>query len=201
MANNDGCKDSGVNSGGSGSGGRGIQEMKLAINFHAMEDRHKHPIESGRDRRITSFLNQNPACASCRYQRRKCTPDCPMAPFFPPDRMSDFLNVQRLFGVSNVIKLISKFGKPDERAAAMRSIKQEAKVRARDPILGSYGIVLELNKHILHARTLLNNLCQQLTFCRAQHHRHLHGDSSFGTNSMHAPPPPPLLSQPPPAPA
>ncbi|ERN15287.1 hypothetical protein AMTR_s00036p00021270 [Amborella trichopoda] len=124
-----------------------------------------------------------------------------MAPFFPPDRMSDFLNVQRLFGVNNVIKLISKFGKPGERAAAMRSIKQEANVRARDPILGSYGIVLELNKHILHARTLLNNLCQQLTFCRAQHYCHFHSGFSFGTNSMHAPSSHPLLLLPPPAPA
>ncbi|KAL4184792.1 hypothetical protein AMTRI_Chr10g2870 [Amborella trichopoda] len=140
-----------------------------------------------RDRRITSFLNQNPACASCRYQRRKCTSDSPMAPFFPPDSMSDFLNIQRLFGVNNVIKLFSKFQKPSERAVAI------------DPILGSYSIVLELNKHILHARTLLNNLCLQLTFRRAHHHHHLHGGSSFGTNSMHAPPPPPLLPLPAPA--
>ncbi|ERN15285.1 hypothetical protein AMTR_s00036p00017570, partial [Amborella trichopoda] len=69
------------------------------------------------------------------------------------------------------------------------------------PILGSYDIVLELNKHILHAHTLQNNLRQQLTFCRAQHHRLLHGGSSFGTNSMHAPPPPHLLPLPPLAPA
>ncbi|KAL4194625.1 hypothetical protein AMTRI_Chr05g69440 [Amborella trichopoda] len=121
------------------------------------------------DCKIMSFLNQNPECASCRYQWRKCIPDCPM----------HLPHVQHLFGVSNVIKLIAKFEKPGERVAAMISIEQEANVRARDPILGSYGI--------------------QLTFCRAQHHRHLHGGSSFGTNSMHAPPPPPLLPLPPPA--
>ncbi|KAL4194628.1 hypothetical protein AMTRI_Chr05g69460 [Amborella trichopoda] len=128
--------------------------------------------------RITPFLNQNPACASCRYQRRKCTPNCPMAPFYPLDHMSDFHNAQCMFGVSNIIKLITK-----------------------DPILKSYGTVLELNKHILHARTLLNNLCQQLTFCRAQHYRHFHSGFSFGTNSMHAPSSHPLLLLPPPAPA
>ncbi|KAL4194626.1 hypothetical protein AMTRI_Chr05g60410 [Amborella trichopoda] len=103
------------------------------------------------DRRITSFLNQNQACASCPYKQLKCTPDCPMAPFIPPDSMSNFLNIQCL-----------------------------------DPILGRYGIVVDLNKRILHACTLLNNL---------------HGGSSFGTNSMHAPPPSPLLPLHPLAPA
>ncbi|KAJ9701997.1 hypothetical protein PVL29_003973 [Vitis rotundifolia] len=48
------------------------------------------------------------ACAACKYQRRKCKPDCPLAPFFPSHDKERFRNVHRLFGVANVTKTLQE---------------------------------------------------------------------------------------------
>ncbi|KAL0330702.1 UNVERIFIED_CONTAM: LOB domain-containing protein 22 [Sesamum angustifolium] len=73
------------------------------------------------------------ACAACKYQRRRCAPDCPLAPFFPADRVKEFLNAHKLFGVGNIIKILKKVPQ-HERQNAMRSVIFEANVRARDPV-------------------------------------------------------------------
>ncbi|KAH7857389.1 hypothetical protein Vadar_012149 [Vaccinium darrowii] len=44
------------------------------------------------------------SCTACNYQRRQCSPDCPLAPDFPPDQPNTFRKVHRLFGITNVLK-------------------------------------------------------------------------------------------------
>ncbi|CAL1406364.1 unnamed protein product [Linum trigynum] len=38
------------------------------------------------------------ACAACKYQRRKCTSECQLAPYFPSNKSEMFRNAHKLFG-------------------------------------------------------------------------------------------------------
>ncbi|KAL6536907.1 hypothetical protein OROHE_012491 [Orobanche hederae] len=78
------------------------------------------------------------ACASCKHQRKKCTNKCVLAPFFPVGKAREFLAVHKVFGVSNVTKIITNLGE-EERKVAVDSLIWEALCRQRDPVLGPYG--------------------------------------------------------------
>ncbi|MCO5613026.1 hypothetical protein L7F22_067300 [Adiantum nelumboides] len=80
------------------------------------------------------------ACAACKFQRRKCLPECPLAPYFPPDQPKQFLNVHKLYGVSNTLRILKQVD-PSKREDAMKSILYEADARDRDPVHGCYGII------------------------------------------------------------
>ncbi|XP_057793285.1 LOB domain-containing protein 22-like [Salvia miltiorrhiza] len=83
------------------------------------------------------------ACAACKYQRRKCAADCILAPYFPHDRQRQFLNAHRLFGVSNIIKIVRRLD-PPAKDAAMRTIVFQSEARAVDPAGGCYRIIRDL---------------------------------------------------------
>lgn len=78
------------------------------------------------------------ACASCRHQRKKCTENCILAPYFPLNRNKEFQAVHKLFGVSNVTKILSGLDASD-RIRAVDSLVWEATCRQNDPVLGSFG--------------------------------------------------------------
>ncbi|KAK1311840.1 LOB domain-containing protein 27 [Acorus calamus] len=54
---------------------------------------------------VSKNTNNNQSCAACKFQRRKCTADCPLAPYFPAENQRDFNHAHRLFGVANVLKI------------------------------------------------------------------------------------------------
>lgn len=45
-------------------------------------------------------------CASCKLLRRRCAKDCVFAPYFPPDDPHKFAMVHKVFGASNVSKML-----------------------------------------------------------------------------------------------
>ena len=45
-------------------------------------------------------------CGACRSLRRRCVPGCVFAPYFPPGEPHKFANVHKVFGASNVSKLL-----------------------------------------------------------------------------------------------
>lgn len=45
-------------------------------------------------------------CAACKYLRRKCPPDCTLSPYFPPNDPQRFACVHRIYGASNVVKML-----------------------------------------------------------------------------------------------
>ena len=45
-------------------------------------------------------------CASCKLLRRRCAKDCIFAPYFPPDDPHKFAIVHKVFGASNVSKML-----------------------------------------------------------------------------------------------
>ncbi|KAF3794866.1 LOB domain-containing protein 22 [Nymphaea thermarum] len=110
--------------------------------------------------RSTSPLSGNiqhmekPSCASCKHQRRRCNACCPLAPYFPPDRLAQFLNVHKLFGVSNVLIIIKDL-EPQQRDDAMRTIIFQAEMRARDPVRGCLGVIEDLKRQINWSRAKL----------------------------------------------
>ena len=45
-------------------------------------------------------------CASCKLLRRRCAKDCIFAPYFPSDNPHKFAFVHKVFGASNVGKML-----------------------------------------------------------------------------------------------
>lgn len=80
----------------------------------------------------------NPACAACKHQRKKCTESCILAPYFPANRSREFQAVHKVFGVSNVTKILKNL-REEERKEAVESLVWEACWRQKDPVLGPYG--------------------------------------------------------------
>ncbi|CAJ1950945.1 unnamed protein product [Sphenostylis stenocarpa] len=120
--------------------------------------------------RISTTRNGNSttqACAACRYQRRKCAPDCILAPYFPHDRQRQFYNAHKLFGVSNITKII-KVLSPHDKDQAMRTIIYQSDMRATDPVGGCYRYILDLQAQIEYCRAELELVLQQLAMFRAQ---------------------------------
>ncbi|XP_009402819.2 protein ASYMMETRIC LEAVES 2-like [Musa acuminata AAA Group] len=79
-------------------------------------------------------------CAACKFLRRKCQPDCVFAPYFPPDQPQKFVHVHRVFGASNVTKLLNELH-PYQREDAVNSLAYEADMRLRDPVYGCVGVI------------------------------------------------------------
>ncbi|XP_075649611.1 LOB domain-containing protein 25-like [Castanea sativa] len=117
------------------------------------------------------------ACAACRYQRRKCAKDCPLAPFFPPHRQKDFLNAHKLFGVSNIVKTIRDLNS-DQKKIAMNSIVFEANARANDPVYGCCPIMWELQRQYMYFKAEYDLVLKQLSILHAQ----MAGPSTFASN-------------------
>ncbi|KAJ3708235.1 hypothetical protein LUZ61_011940 [Rhynchospora tenuis] len=86
-------------------------------------------------------------CAACKFLRRKCQPDCVFAPYFPPDNPTKFQNVHKVFGASNVTKLLNDL-QPYQREDAVNSLAYEADMRLRDPVYGCVGVISVLQHEL-----------------------------------------------------
>jgi hypothetical protein len=89
----------------------------------------------------------NQACAACKYQRRKCNTDCPLAPYFPADQQERFLNSHRLFGVRKILKTLENTS-PELSANAMATLIFQSDMRAQDPVGGCYHLILSLERQL-----------------------------------------------------
>ncbi|CAI9112381.1 OLC1v1012829C1 [Oldenlandia corymbosa var. corymbosa] len=107
------------------------------------------------------------ACAACKYQRRRCTPDCALAPYFPADQPKTFQNAHRLFGVSNILKILKPLD-ASQKLIAMKSIIYQANIRDKYPVHGCLGIIEQLCYQIRVAEEELQAVHAQLAFCRQQ---------------------------------
>ncbi|XP_061370332.1 LOB domain-containing protein 22-like [Gastrolobium bilobum] len=125
------------------------------------------------------------ACAACKYQRRKCAPDCILAPYFPHDRQRQFLNAHKLFGVSSITKIIKDLD-PHDKDQAMRTIIYQSDMRASDPVGGCYRYIQDLQANIEYYRAELELVLQQLAIFRAQaqqqHQHHVYGTTTAAIN-------------------
>ncbi|GFP94550.1 LOB domain-containing protein 36 [Phtheirospermum japonicum] len=95
------------------------------------------PVEVLKKRKMSS---SNSPCAACKCLRRKCTQECVFAPYFPPDNPQKFTNVHKVFGASNVAKLLNELNAA-QREDAVNSLAYEAEYRLRDPVYGCVGLI------------------------------------------------------------
>lgn len=75
-------------------------------------------------------------------------PDCIFAPYFPPEEPQKFANVHKIFGASNVSKLLNEV-LPHQREDAVNSLAYEAEARIKDPVYGCVGAISVLQRHVL----------------------------------------------------
>ncbi|KAK1437027.1 hypothetical protein QVD17_02812 [Tagetes erecta] len=118
-----------------------------------MEERQRvQPIdeeELARDRedQIYIELAGSSPCASCKLLRRRCAKDCIFAPYFPPDDPHKFAIVHKVFGASNVSKMLQELP-IHQRADAVSSLVYEANARMRDPVYGCVGAISYLQNQV-----------------------------------------------------
>ncbi|WCJ25393.1 LOB domain-containing protein 27 [Euphorbia peplus] len=109
------------------------------------------------------------ACAACKFQRRKCSSDCPLAPYFPPDQPKMFQNAHKLFGVRKIVKIIEALD-PPRKQEAMQSIIYQSNIRDKFPVHGCWGIICQLTCQIKQAQEELFAVNAQLEMYRSQNH-------------------------------
>ncbi|XP_027941267.1 LOB domain-containing protein 12-like [Vigna unguiculata] len=109
-------------------------------------------------------------CASCKLLRRRCSQNCLFAPYFPSNDLHNFAMVHRVFGCSNLTKML-KDVPVEQRGDAVKSLVYEANARVRNPVYGCVGIisnleiqVSELQKQLAIAHAEIRTMKMQQEF-------------------------------------
>ncbi|MCD7460486.1 LOB domain-containing protein 15 [Datura stramonium] len=159
----------------------------------------RHVLGPGAGGTGTTLNNVTP-CAACKLLRRRCAEECPFSPYFSPHEPHKFAAVHKVFGASNVSKLLLEVP-VGQRADAANSLVYEANVRLRDPVYGCMGAISTLQQQV-------QNLQVELNAIRAEILRYKYREAA---NSLIAsistsvapdlPQPPPTPPPPPPPPS
>ncbi|WOL14840.1 hypothetical protein Cni_G23621 [Canna indica] len=106
-------------------------------------------------------------CAACKVLRRRCTDKCTLAPYFPPTDSQKFTNAHRVFGASNIVKLLQDIPQ-SQRADAASSMVYEASARIRDPVYGCAGTVFQLQRQVSELQAQLARAQAEVVNAHAQ---------------------------------
>eukprot|EP01018_Ginkgo_biloba_P024359 Gb_16918 [translate_table: standard] len=106
-------------------------------------------------------------CAACKLLRRRCAEKCVLAPYFPPDNPHKFATAHRVFGASNIIKILQDLP-PEQRADAVSSMVYEATARLRDPVYGCAGAICQLQQQVSRLQSQLATTQADLLNMRLQ---------------------------------
>ncbi|KAK7300488.1 hypothetical protein RJT34_11333 [Clitoria ternatea] len=93
-------------------------------------------------------------CGSCKLLRRRCRKDCIFAPYFPSNQPQKFAIVHKVYGASNVTKMLQEVPH-HQRVDAVNSLVYEANARWRDPVYGVSGTVTYLQNQVSELQTQL----------------------------------------------
>ncbi|GKA60978.1 LOB domain-containing protein 36-like protein [Tanacetum coccineum] len=99
---------------------------------------------------MSSSLNST--CAACKFLHLKCTQECVFASYFPPDQPAKFASVHKVFGQSNVAKILNELS-TSHGEDAVHTLPYEVDVRLGDPVYGCVGIISSLLQEIELAQT------------------------------------------------
>ncbi|XP_057449491.1 LOB domain-containing protein 36 [Lotus japonicus] len=126
------------------------------------EEEERRVTEGGRSEKMSSSSSSsNSPCAACKFLRRKCTQECVFAPYFPPDNPQRFAYVHKVFGASNVAKLLNELNAA-QRDDAVKSLAYEAEARLRDPVYGCVGLISVLQHKLRQIQVELNTAKKEL---------------------------------------
>ncbi|KAL3532626.1 hypothetical protein ACH5RR_006147 [Cinchona calisaya] len=115
----------------------------------------------------------NGACAACKHQRKRCRPNCLLAKYFPQEKMEDFLNVQRIFGVNNVKQILLSVNNEDDRNITAQTLVMEAQFRRDNPVYGSIAMKNQLEAENEALRRELKLVQKHLKFWRKVAEEHI----------------------------
>ncbi|KAJ3676378.1 hypothetical protein LUZ60_003790 [Juncus effusus] len=107
-------------------------------------------------------------CAACKILRRRCVDKCVLAPYFPPTEPHKFTTAHRVFGASNIIKLLQELPE-NQRADAVSSMVYEANARIRDPVYGCAGAICNLQNQVSDLQAQLARAQAELVNMQTQH--------------------------------
>ncbi|WOL13283.1 LOB domain-containing protein CRL1-like [Canna indica] len=100
-------------------------------------------------------------CGACKFLRRKCVRGCVFAPYFCHEQgAAHFAAIHKVFGASNVSKLLTHLPVSDRSEAAL-TISYEAQARLQDPIYGCVSQIFALQQQIVTLQAQLASLRAQ----------------------------------------
>ncbi|KAK4783917.1 hypothetical protein SAY86_018285 [Trapa natans] len=128
---------------------------EIGKNEREADDASSHP--RGRRHMLSppGTLNTITPCAACKLLRRRCAQECPFSPYFSPHQPQKFASVHKVFGASNVSKMLMEVPE-SRRADAANSLVYEANVRLRDPVYGCMGAISALQQQVQSLQAELN---------------------------------------------
>ncbi|XP_039116470.1 LOB domain-containing protein 1-like isoform X2 [Dioscorea cayenensis subsp. rotundata] len=106
-------------------------------------------------------------CAACRMLHRRCNAKCMLAPYFPADEPGKFAAVHKVFGASNVIRMLQIVDE-ERRDDAVKGLVYEAYARLRDPVYGCTGAIFYLQKCVEDLEKQLREAREQVLQSREQ---------------------------------
>ncbi|KAK4571733.1 hypothetical protein RGQ29_030226 [Quercus rubra] len=130
-------------------------------------------------------------CAACKYLRRRCPSDCIFSPYFPPNDPQRFSCVHRIYGASNVGKMLQQL--PSHlRSQAADTLYFEAQYRLQDPVYGCVGIISQLHQQINSAESQVAKIQAEIAFLNSnaqeveepQVDQHIEANSIFTNNLL-----------------
>ncbi|CAL4973379.1 unnamed protein product [Urochloa decumbens] len=153
------------------------REPDTAALAHAAASASTAPADSRVPRRpglgLGGAINTVTPCAACKLLRRRCAQECPFAPYFSPHEPHKFAAVHKVFGASNVSKMLLEVAE-GERADAASSLVYEANLRLRDPVYGCMGAISVLQQQV-------NALEAELDAVRAEILKHRYRQAGAGS--------------------
>ncbi|KAL4289857.1 hypothetical protein GQ457_14G026220 [Hibiscus cannabinus] len=88
------------------------------------------------------------SCAACKLLKRRCGPNCIFAPYFRSDEPKKFAKVHKVFGASNVSKILVEVPE-EQREDTVNSLAYEAEARLQDPVYGCIGAIALLQRRMI----------------------------------------------------
>jgi len=90
-----------------------------------------------------------------------------LAPYFPSNDLHKFATAHRIFGASNIIKLLQELP-AERRTDAVSSMVYEANARLRDPVYGCAGIVSQMQSQLCQLQSQLATAQAEILTMRLQ---------------------------------
>ncbi|KAK7311199.1 hypothetical protein RJT34_09182 [Clitoria ternatea] len=106
------------------------------------------------------------SCAACKLLKRRCIPNCIFAPYFRSDECKKFAKVHKVFGASNVSKILVEVPE-EQREDTVNSLAYEAEARLRDPVYGCIGAIALLQRKMVELQHDLAIAKDRLARCHA----------------------------------
>jgi hypothetical protein len=106
------------------------------------------------------------SCAACKFLKRRCIPNCIFAPYFRADECKKFAKVHKVFGASNVSKILIEVPE-EQREETVNSLAYEADTRLRDPVYGCIGAIALLQRKMIELQHDLAIAKDRLARCAA----------------------------------